>query len=235
MSKHIEAKKEEIAKTVIMPGDPLRAKFIAETYLENPKLVNKVRGIYAYTGLYNNKEVTVMASGMGMPSIGIYAYELFNEYDVEEIIRIGSCGSHSKELHLREVLLVEESFSDSSFAYVQNGCKETSMYSDVELNNKIKKYAEEHSIPLHIGKIYSTDVFYTEKSTATELYENYQCLAVEMESFALFHLANVLKKRATCLLTVSDNLITNEALPSIERERSFKEMIELVLNSLFNA
>lgn len=232
MSTHIEAKQNEIAPIVIMPGDPLRAKFIAETYLENPKLVNQVRGMYAYTGFYNQKRVTVMASGMGMPSMGIYAYELFTEYGVEQIIRVGSCGSHSKDLHLREVLLVEESFSDSSFAYVQNETKETSMYSNKELNEIIKNYAEEHFIPLHVGKVYSTDVFYRLKPNAQDLYENHQCLAVEMESFALFHLANVLHKKATCLLTVSDNVITGDALPSIDRERSFKDMIELVLNSL---
>lgn len=232
MSTHIEAKQNEIASIVIMPGDPLRAKFIAETYLKNPKLVNQVRGMYAYTGFYNQKRVTVMASGMGMPSMGIYAYELFTEYGVEQIIRVGSCGSHSKDLHLREVLLVEESFSDSSFAYVQNETKETSMYSNKELNETIKNYAKEHFIPLHVGKVYSTDVFYRAKPNAQDLYENHQCLAVEMESFALFHLANVLHKKATCLLTVSDNVITGDALPSIDRERSFKDMIELVLNSL---
>lgn len=232
MSTHIEAKQNEIASIVIMPGDPLRAKFIAETYLKNPQLVNQVRGMYAYTGFYNQKRVTVMASGMGMPSMGIYAYELFTEYGVEQIIRVGSCGSHSKDLHLREVLLVEESFSDSSFAYVQNETKETSMYSNKELNEIIKKYAKEHFIPLHVGKVYSTDVFYRAKPNAQDLYENHQCLAVEMESFALFHLANVLHKKATCLLTVSDNVITGDALPSIDRERSFKDMIELVLNSL---
>lgn len=232
MSTHIAAKPGEIAKRVLMPGDPLRAKFIAENYLENPKLVSSVRGIYAYTGTYKGNEVTVMASGMGMPSMAIYAYELFNEYQVDEIIRIGSCGSHSKDLHVREVLLVEESYTSSNFAYVQNGTKEDTLSSDPTLNEKIIRCAKKNNIPIHIGKVYCTDVFYSNVVDTKDLYENKKCLAVEMESFALFHLAHVFKKRATCLLTVSDNLITKEELSSIERERSFKEMIELALNSL---
>ena len=134
MTPHIEAKKEEIAKTVIMPGDPLRAKFIAETYLEEYRLVNQVRGMYAYTGKYKGKEVTVMASGMGMPSIGIYSYELFKFYDVDNIIRIGTCGAYTDKIKLYDVILAKEVYTDSSFAKVQNGSTYNTLTSNEELN-----------------------------------------------------------------------------------------------------
>lgn len=231
MTPHNEAKKEDIAKTVIMPGDPLRAKFIAETYLKDFKLVNSVRNILAYTGYYNDKKVTVMASGMGMPSIGIYSYELFKFYDVDNIIRVGSCGAYTDKLNLYDLILVTESYSDSSYAYVQNGYNNDVIESSKELNDKIEKVALENNIKINKGTIYSSDVFYGDRDI-NYLYNSKKCLGVEMESFALFHNAKTLNKKATCLLTVSDNLITKEETTSLERQNSFTKMMELALKSL---
>lgn len=232
MTPHIEAKKEEIAKTVIMPGDPLRAKFIAETYLKDYKLVNTVRNIYAYTGYYNDKQVTIMASGMGMPSIGIYSYELYKFYDVESIIRVGSAGSYTKDLNIYDIVLVNGCYSESSYAKTQNDCEENILYANSNLNFWIKKTAEENNIPITIANVHSSDVFYKENNNYQELYQKYGCVCVEMESFALFHNANVLNKKAACLLTISDSLVTKEETTSEERQTAFTKMIELALNSL---
>lgn len=199
MTPHIEAKKEEIAKTVIMPGDPLRAKYIAENYLENYKLVSKVRNIYAYTGYYKGVRITVMASGMGMPSIGIYSYELYKFYDVENIIRVGSAGAYTDSLKLYDIVLATSSYSESSFALTQNNCTEKILYSSNFLNEKIKEASEKLQIKVNPCVIHSSDVFYKENDNFRELYENYKCMACEMESFALFHNANVLSKNAACI------------------------------------
>lgn len=232
MTAHIEAKKDEIAKTVIMPGDPNRAKFICENYLENYKKVNSVRGMLAYTGFYNGKRVTVMASGMGMPSIGIYAYELYKFYDVENIIRIGTAGAYDKNLKIFDVLLVNEAYSDSSFAKVQSNVNDDSMYPDKELCHNIREKAKELNIDLKEGKIYSSDVFYIENHNIKEMSEKYHFLATEMESFALFHTANRLGKKAACLLTISNHFITGEETTSEEREKSLNKMIKLALSTV---
>lgn len=232
MTPHIEAKEGSIAKTVIMPGDPMRAKFITEHYLENYELVNDVRGMLAYTGYYKGKRVTVMASGMGMPSMGIYSYELYHFYDVENIIRVGSCGSYDPNLHVYDVILVEEAYSTSSFAKVQNGSDDDIIKADTKLNQKIIEIAKKLQIELHPGRIYSSDVFYTKDSVYEKMYREKNCLGVEMESFALFHNANVLGKHAACVLTVSDSFITHEETTSEEREVSFTNMMELVLETL---
>ena len=232
MTPHISAKEGEIAKTVIMPGDPLRAKFIVDTYLTDVKLVSEVRGICAYTGRYKNKPVTVMASGMGMPSMGIYSYELFKFYDVDNIIRIGSAGAYDPNLNIYDVVLVTEAYSTSSFAKVQNGETESILKSNAELNQKIMKTAEKKQIPLHAGRIYSSDVFYTEKPVFEQMRTEHQCLGVEMESFSLFHNAHVLKKAAACILTISDSFVKPESTTPEEREKSFTQMIELALESI---
>ena len=229
MTPHIEAKENEIAKVVIMPGDPMRAKFIAENYLKDYKLVNTVRGMYAYTGKYRDKEITVMASGMGMPSIGIYSYELYKFYNVEKIIRVGSCGAYTKDLNLFDIVLVNACYSESSFALTQNGCKDNMMNASSSINFYIKETAEEKNIHLSIANIHSSDVFYKENDNYKEIYEKYGCLGCEMESFALFHNANVLGKKAACLLTVSNNIVTGEETTSEERQNSFTKMIELAL------
>lgn len=232
MTEHIEAKQGEIAKTVIMPGDPLRAKMIAEKYLKDYKLVNQVRNIYAYTGTYRGKEVTIMASGMGMASIGIYSYELYKFYDVDNIIRVGTCGAYTKELKLYDTILVEQSYTDSNFAYNQNGSTDTILKSSEKLNDQIKKAAKYSGIPLICGTIHSSDIFYRENDSFEQLVEKYHCLGAEMESFALFHTAKLFHKNATCLLTVSNSLVDNSTTTSEERQNSFLNMIELALNSI---
>ena len=228
---HNEANLGDIAKTVIMPGDPLRAKYIAENFMTDIKLVNSVRGIYAYTGKYKGKEITVMASGMGMPSIGIYAYELYQFYDVEEIIRVGSAGSYDVNLHVYDVLLVENSYSDSSFAQVQNHSNYDIVPSSSKLNGAILDTANERNQHIVTGNVYSTDVFYRQVDENPKVQEN-KCLACEMESFALFHTAKMLNKEATCLLTISDHFVTGEETTPKERETEFKKMIELALDSI---
>lgn len=232
MTPHNEAKKGEIAKTVLMPGDPLRAKFIAENFLDDYKLVNSVRNVYAYTGHYKGKEVTVMASGMGMPSIGIYSYELFKFYDVDTIIRVGSAGAYTDKLNLYDIVLADGAFSESSFAKTQNGESKNILHGNIELNNKIKETANKMGINIHYNTIHSSDIFYKENDNFRELNEKYGCVCVEMESFALFHNANVLGKKAACLLTISDNLVTHEQTTSEERQNSFKQMISLALESI---
>lgn len=232
MTPHIEAKLGEIAKTVIMPGDPKRATFIAQNYLENARLVNEVRGIYAYTGTYKGKEVTVMASGMGCPSMGIYSYELFKFYDVENIIRIGSCGAYKKDLELYDLILVRECFSESTYAKMQNGDERNVLPSSDKLNEIIREKALEKSFHLTEGRVYSSDVFYGEVVNPSTMYDEKGCLAVEMETFALFHNALALGKNATAVLTVSDNIITGAETTSLEREKSFTKMMELVLDSI---
>lgn len=231
---HNEAVKGDIAKTVLMPGDPLRAKFIAETYLEDPRLVNQVRGILAYTGKYDGKDVTVMASGMGMPSIGIYSYELFTVYDVQKIIRVGSAGAYCDRLKLRDVILADSAWSESSFAKCQSGFEGDTTYPDKDLNEKIIESAKKCEIPVKLAKIHSSDVFYTASNVKgfKEFYEEYGCECVEMESFALFHNAKVCGKQAACLLTISDSFVFEEELSAQERQTSFGNMIKVALGSL---
>lgn len=228
---HIEAKRKgEIAKTVLMPGDPLRAKYIAENYLEDVVQFNHVRNAFGYTGKYKGKEISVMGSGMGMPSIGIYSYELFAFYDVENIIRIGSCGAYSKELSLYDVILVDDCWSESTYAKVQSNTESDVLEASIELNNKAAEIAKNLNIPLHRGRIHSSDVFYREKSEEFHsIRDEHGCLAVEMESFALFSNAKILNKNATCLLTVSDSLVSGELTTSEERQNAFTKMMEIAL------
>ncbi len=231
MTPHIEAKREDIAKTVIMPGDPLRCKMIAETYLENPRLVNQVRNMLAYTGTYKGKEVTVFSSGMGNPSMGIYSYELFSVYDVDRIIRVGSCGAYQGDIPLYDVILVDKSFSTSSYLSDLMGDESMVISGSRTLNEKIQKKAEELKIPIHIGNVHCADVFYGSPDISY-LNEEFGCLAVEMETFALFSNASKCKKEASAILTVSDNLITHEETTSEERQNSFHRMIQLALESI---
>ncbi len=228
---HIESKKEDIAKVVLMPGDPLRAKFIAENFLENYRQINTVRNCFGYTGTYKGHEVTVFASGMGMPSMGIYSYELFKFYDVDTIIRIGSAGSYTENLDLYEVLLVEGAYSESTFAKTQGNETRNILYSNKEVNNKIEEKARELNIKLNKGIVHSSDVFYKENENFRELNSNYGCVAVEMETFALFHNANVLNKKASAIVTISDNLVTHKETTSEERQNSFTNMMKIALET----
>lgn len=228
---HNEAQVGEIAKTVLMPGDPLRAQFIAETFLENPKLVNNVRGIQGYTGTWKGKPVSVMASGMGMPSIGIYSYELYKEYGVENIIRIGSAGSYVKNLHVYDVVLANGAYSESSYARTQCGYEKDITYPSIALNDKIVGVAEQLGIPLQQGLIHSSDVFYRESDDYLEDIHAKGCVAVEMESFALFANARTCGKNAACLLTISDSFVEDAVTTPEERQKNFKEMMKIALDA----
>lgn len=229
---HNSAEKGQFAKTILMPGDPLRAKFIAETFLENPVLVNNVRGIQGYTGTWKGKPVSVMASGMGMPSIGIYSYELFKEYDVENIIRIGSAGAYVPDLKMFDVVLASAAYSESSYAKVQSGYEDCFGYPSKALNEKLLKAAKDLEIPVKEGIIHSSDVFYRENHDGGEDPVNDKhCICVEMESFALFNNARVLGKNASCLLTISDSLVSHEATTAEERQTSFTRMMKIALDA----
>lgn len=230
---HIEAKTGDFADVVLMPGDPLRAKLIAETYLEDITLVNQVRGILGYTGTYNGKRVSVMASGMGMPSIGIYSYELFSVYGVKAIIRIGSAGSYDPELAVGDVVLAEYAWSESTFGKVQNGSNEQIKYPGSRLNAAIKAAAQRLGEPLASAPVHSADVFYREgpadyfKAVRAE----HGCACVEMESFGLFHNADALGKEAACLLTISDSFVSGEEMSAAERQNSFHKMFRIALET----
>ena len=230
---HISAAKGDFAKTVLMPGDPLRAKFIAETFLTDAQLVTSVRNVLGYTGTYKNVPVSVMASGMGMPSIGIYSWELYRFYDVENIIRIGSAGSYRDWLRVMDVTLAERAVSESSYAKVQGGVKDYAIHPCEELNDMIRQKAEDLGIDLKMSVVHSSDVFYADPSQGSweDIAERTGTDCVEMESFALFHNANMLGKRAACLLTISDSFVSHVELSSEERERSFTDMMRLALET----
>ena len=230
---HIEVTEEGlIAKTVLMPGDPLRAKFIAENFLEDVVQFNSVRGMLGFTGTYKGHKVSVMGSGMGMPSIGIYSYELFNVYGVERIIRIGSAGAYDEKCKVYDVVVVKDAYSESNYAYVQNGETKKHLSATKELTDTILATAKEQEIDVHFGTIHSSDVFYgTDKDLWKRLNKEEGCLAVEMESFALFHNANHLGKSAACILTISDSFITHEVTTSHERQVAFATMMRLALET----
>ena len=228
MTVHISALKEDISKIVIMPGDPMRAKMIAEKYLTDYKLINTTRGMLGYTGFYNGKKLTVMASGMGNASMGIYSYELFNDYDVDYILRIGTCGAYTTDLHIHDLILVDKSYSNTSYG-INLGYLDNNINSSNIINECILNYAKENNIKLNYNNIHCTDTFY-EKDYSNFL--NYGCIGVEMETFALFTNAKILGKNASAILTVSDSLVTNEQMTSEEREKSTISMIELALNAV---
>lgn len=229
---HIESRKEDIAPNVLMPGDPLRAKYIAEHYLEEVKCVNTVRNMYGYTGTYKNHKITVFASGMGNPSIGIYSYELFHDYGVENIIRIGTAGSYVRELNVMDVLLVEDCYSSSSYAREQNGNTANIISSSKSLTSLIEKTAATLNQSFKKGRVHCGDALYKENDDYEAIANNYHCLAGEMESFALFHNAQVLGKNAACILTISNSLITREETDSERREKGLNDMIVLALESV---
>ncbi|APJ38268.1 purine-nucleoside phosphorylase [Mycoplasmopsis pullorum] len=230
MTPHINAKKDEIAKIVIMPGDPLRAQFIAENFLEpGYKKVNTVRNMFMFTGKYQGKEITVAGSGMGCPSIGIYSYELFNFYDVDMIVRIGSAGSYKKDLGLYEVVLATEAFADSdAFRRLVSGKEGRVVSANSEACDQIRSIANDLNIKLHEGRVHSSDVFYSSVPLEERIKES-EALCVEMESYALFTNAEKLGKKAACLLTISDNLITHEETSAQERQTAFTKMMEIAL------
>lgn len=236
MSIHCNAKKEDIEKTVLMPGDPLRAKYIAENFLENAKLVNTVRNMLAYTGTYHGKKVTVFSSGMGMPSMGIYAYELFKFYDVEQIIRIGSCGSYSKDINLFETILVDNSYTEANFAHSWDKKDCHVIAANKELNLKIEETAKKIQIPYIKGDVICNECFdgYLDDipSFINRFPKELNIIAAEMEAFALFYIAKYFEKKAACLLTVVDSYYQNQESTSEQREKSLNDMIQLALESI---
>lgn len=232
---HNEANIGDIAKTVIMPGDPLRAKYIAENFLVDNKLVNSVRCAYCYTGKYKDKEISVMASGMGMPSMGIYAHELYKVYDVDNIIRIGSCGGYLPELKLFDIILSKRVFSESNFAYTLNNDDCHIVESSLYLNDLITKTAENSNINLITGDTVCTDCFDLYMTDVKQFLEripkDIKPCAAEMEAFALFYVAKLLKKNAACLMSVVDAKFIDKVATPKERETGLNTMIKLALDS----
>lgn len=235
MSIHISAQKGEIAKVVLQPGDPLRAQYIAENYLENAKLVSKTRGIFYYTGHYKGKEISVGASGMGFPSIGIYSYELFTEYNVDTIIRIGTCGAYTTDLKLFDVLNVENAASESTYARYAWGIEDEILSPQGNIFSVINETAKELSLQTKATPVHSSDIFYRKDPDIPAIAVKYNCLAVEMEAFGLFANAKHLGKNAAAILTVSDIIPTHENISADEREKALRPMIELALESAWRS
>ena len=233
---HIEiTSKEKVAKTVIMPGDPLRARYIAEHYLEDVVKVNSVRGMLGYTGTYKGHKVTVMGSGMGVPSMGIYSYELFKFYDVDNIIRVGSSGSYTKDLKVYDVVMVEETYAESSFIEVVTGEKTHTIKPSSELNEALEISAGRQNIDVKKVKAHCSDVFYRKNfDDYKNIAKKYGCECVEMETAALFANAKATGKNGAALLTISDCLVTGESTTSQQRQNSFTKMMEVALGTLEN-
>ncbi len=231
MTPHIEAEIGDIAKYVLMPGDPNRATYIANKYLEEARLVNKVRGELAYTGKYKGVEVTVFSSGMGIGSMGIYSHELFDVYDVNAIIRIGTAGAYKEELKPYTIIIADSSYSDTNFD-LESGSEDIEIInSSFELNNIINMTANIRRIDVITGRVYTTDAFYTDRRNY-DYFINKGCIATEMETYALLYNAKKFHKMASSILTISDNLITHEEMSSEERERRLDDMIVLALDSI---
>lgn len=230
MSVHIESIKENISDVVLMPGDPKRCEYIAKKYLSNAKLINNVRGMTAYTGYYKSKKITIFPSGMGNPSMGIYSYELFKEYNVNNIIRIGTMGAYTN-LNLKDIVLVANSVTNSNYGKYLCNYPNTSINSNIELNNIIENTASNLNIKINKGNIYSSDVFYEQNNDFKNKVANYQVLGVEMESFALFTNAKLLGKRASTLLMVSDSFLSSDKLSSLDREQGLDNLIILALET----
>ena len=235
MAIHIESKKEDIAEVVIMCGDPLRAKYISENYLDEYKMVNSVRNMLGFTGYYKGKRITIFSHGMGIPSIGIYAYELFEFYDVKKIIRLGTCGSLKSSVDIKDVILATSAYSISTFPLLFDGDRDKEYNASKELNDAIMDSASKLGIPLKVGKIITADVFdpYAfdqENFKSCFPADNY--LASEMEAFGLFYLAHKMNRDAACLITVVDSKYDKRAMTSEERQKSLNEMIIIALETL---
>lgn len=226
---HIGAQKGDFAKTVLMPGDPLRAKYIAETYLENPRLVTSVRNMLGYTGTYKGKEISVMGGGMGIPSIGIYSYELFNFYDVDQIIRIGSAGALQDDMEMMDVVIGMGACTDSNFVKQYNLPGYYAPIADYELMNRAIETAKAQGTKVRVGNVLSSDVFYSADETVNQRWRDMGVLCVEMEAAALYMNAVKAKKKALCILTISDHIFKNVALSAEERQVGFGKMMEIAL------
>ncbi|HYM93055.1 MAG TPA: purine-nucleoside phosphorylase [Chitinophagaceae bacterium] len=234
MSLHIAAKAGEIAPIVLMPGDPLRAKFIAENNLENIKQVNSVRNIFFYTGTYKGVRLTIGASGMGIPSIGIYSYELYAEYNVECIMRIGTCGAYLDSIHVFDLINTEVAYSESTYAASAFNYTDNHFFFQGKVYDVINETAKSLNIPLLSGPIHSGDAFYRVDRQLPNIARENKCIAAEMEAFALFANAKHFNKMAASLLTVSDNIVTHKKMSAEEREKSLAVMTRLALESCLN-
>ena len=230
MSTHIESKLEDISSVVLMPGDPKRCEYSARKFLANSKIVNNVRGMTAYTGFYKSKKITVFPSGMGCPSMGIYSYELFKEYNVDTIIRIGTMGGYT-DLKLKDIVLVDNSITNSNYGKYLCNYPNININGDMELNNIILNTSKELGLNIYNGNIYSSDVFYEQNNDFKDKVAKYNVLGVEMESFALFTNAKLLNKKAATLLMVSDSFIYPDKLSSLEREQGLDNLITLALET----
>ena len=230
MSVHIGAEKGQIAETVLLPGDPLRAKYIADTYLENVECYNEVRGMYGFTGTYKGKRVSVQGTGMGVPSISIYVNELISSYDVKNLIRVGSCGAIRKDVNVRDVILAMTSSTDSQINRVAFGSIDFAPCADFELLKTAYDAAKKRNIPVTAGNVFTADQFYNEDSQIEKL-ARYGVLAVEMETTALYTLSAKFGRKALSILTVSDHVITGEETTAEERQTTFNDMILLALDT----
>jgi purine-nucleoside phosphorylase len=231
MSIHIGAKKGDIAEAVLMPGDPLRAQYIAENYLENPVLYNEVRGMYGYTGTYQGKRVSVQGSGMGIPSISIYAEELIRDYGVKRLFRVGSCGSLQEDVRIRDMVFGIAASTDSSITTHRFKGMNYAPAADYELLERAVQAARRKGYDYHIGNILSTDTFYDDDPDAWKLWARYGVLAVEMEAAGLYTAAAKYGVQALTILTVSDQLVTGEQTTSEERQKTFTQMMEVALEA----
>ncbi len=226
---HNKAELGDIAKTVLMPGDPLRAKYIAETYLENPVCFNTVRNMLGFTGTYNGKRISVMGGGMGVPSIGIYSYELYNFYDVDNIIRIGSAGGLQADVNVNDVVIAMGACTDSNFVSQYNLPGTFAPIADYGLLSKAVAAADKLGVGTRVGNVITSDVFYDKRAGKNEKWRDMGCLACEMETAGLYMLAAANHKKALSILTISDHLFKTEALTADERERSFNNMMRIAL------
>jgi purine-nucleoside phosphorylase len=229
MSVHIEAKKGDIAKTILLPGDPLRAKWISETFLENPVCFNKVRNMLGYTGTYQGKRISVMGTGMGVPSISIYAHELITEYQVKNLIRVGSAGSYQKDIKIRDVVLAMAASSNSGLNELRFNGADYAPTANFELFQKAAEAAKTKNIPVKAGNIFTSDEFYADDFESYKKWSKFGVLCVEMETAGLYTIAAKHNVNALSILTISDSLVTGEKTSSKERETTFKEMIEIAL------
>ncbi|WP_243385122.1 purine-nucleoside phosphorylase [Bacillus kexueae] len=230
MSVHIGAKKGEIAETVLLPGDPLRAKYIAETFLEDVTCYNEVRGMYGFTGTYKGKRISVQGTGMGVPSISIYVNELMREYDVKTLIRVGSCGAIQKDVNVRDVILAMSSSTDSQMNRLTFGGVDYAPTANFELLKNAYDAAKERNIDVKVGNVFTADMFYNDNAEL-EKWAQYGILAIEMETTALYTLAAKFNRKALSVLTVSDHVLTGEETTAEERQTTFNEMIEIALEA----
>lgn len=231
MSVHIGAEKGEIAETILLPGDPLRAKFIAENYLTEPKLYNEVRGMYGYTGTYKGTPVSVQGSGMGIPSISIYAHELINEYGVKRLFRVGSCGSMQRKVKIRDMIFAMAASHDSAINRQRFPDMTYAPVADYGLLEKAVSVARNNDYRFHVGNVLSTDTFYNDNPESWKIWSEFGVLAVEMEGAALYTLASKFDVEALTILTVSDHLIEGEQTSSKDREKTFTQMMDVALES----